>query len=222
MHVFLTLGPEPHRTPGTVAGYIALRNFVPLGVDPVRHATGFANLVVRPGVVPFDFSSVAAAAPAPPGSVMRWELSPTFAPDSGPVRTLPDSVLRSAGWKTVAADSRGMVTLAEHLAIPSGLRRWASLARLRLRADAPRTVRLLMGFSDEVTVFLNGRPIMSGNQRYYFDNPRQEGVIGLHQGTVYLPLTAGDNEIIVAVIDQFGGWGLMGRLEEAAGVRATP
>ena len=63
---------------------------------------------------------------------------------------------------------------------------------------------------------------MSGDQRYSFDNPRQEGVIGFHQATVYLPLRAGENELILAISDGFGGWGVMGRLEDAAGVRVRP
>lgn len=201
-------------------GYIALRNFLPAGVDP-RHATGFANLVVRPGVVSWDFSSLAPAPPAAPGTILRWEVIEAFAPDSGPVRVLPARQM-GGDWRSVTADGRGLVSFAEHLSIPDGIRRWATLARLRLTSSTAKTVRFALGFSDEVTVFLNGRPIMSGDQRYSFDNPRQEGVIGFHQATVYLPLRAGENQLILAVSDGFGGWGVMGRLEDAAGVRVRP
>ena len=201
-------------------GYLALRNFLPAGVDP-RHASGFANLVVRPGVVSWDFSRLAPPPPVAPGTILRWEVTPAFAPDSGPVRELPAPEM-GGDWRGVAADGRGLVSFAEHLPIPDGIRRWATLARLRLTSAAAKTVRLALGFSDEVTVFLNGRPIMSGDQRYSFDNPRQEGVIGFHQATVYLPLRAGENELILAISDGFGGWGVMGRLEDAAGVRVRP
>lgn len=201
-------------------GYLALRNFLPAGVDP-RHATGFANLVVRPGVVSWDFSRLASAPSMAPGTILRWEVTETFAPDSGPVRVIPSRQM-AGDWRSVTADGRGLVSFAEHLSIPDGIRRWATLARLRLTSAADQTVRLALGFSDEVTVFLNGRPIMSGDQRYSFDNPRQEGVIGFHQATVYLPLRAGDNELILAISDGFGGWGVMGRLEDAAGVRVRP
>jgi hypothetical protein len=202
-------------------GYLALRNFLPAGVDPERHATGFANLVVTPGVVSWDFSKIAPVPPAAPGTIMRWEVTPAFAPDSGPVRALPGR-LREGDWRSVPADGTGLVSFAEHLLIPQGTRRWATLARLRLTSPGEKTVRLDFGFSDEVTVFLNGRPIMSGDQRYSFDNPRQEGVIGFHQATVYLPLLSGENELILAISDGFGGWGVMGRLDDAAGVRVRP
>lgn len=205
-----------------VEGYLALRNSVPPGLDPVRHASAISNLVIRPGIVSYDFSTVAAPAAPPPGTIARWEVAPTFAPDSGPIRKLPERVLRTATWRTLAADWRGVVSFAEHLPIADSLNRWATLARLRLTSDSEKTVRLALGFSDAVTVFLNGRPIMSGDQRYSFDNPRQEGVIGLHQATVYLPLRAGANELILAISDVFGGWGVMGRLEDAAGVRMEP
>ena len=202
-------------------GYIALRNFIPAGLDPAKHSTAFANLVVRPGVVSYDFASLPAPSVPAPGTVMRWGVLPAFVPDSGPIRALPPTAA-GASWRIVAADERGLVSFPEHLALPGNARRWATLARLRLQSDRERTVRLAFGYSDEVTVFLNGRPIMSGDQRYFFDNPRQEGVIGLHQGTVYLPLRAGANELILAISDVFGGWGVMGRLEEAAGVRVEP
>jgi hypothetical protein len=211
--------PRMARAPAE--GYLALRNFLPAGVDPERHATGFANLVVTPGVVSWDFSKIAPVPPAAPGTIMRWEVTPAFAPDSGPVRALPGR-LREGDWRSVPADGRGLVSFAEHLLIPQGTRRWATLARLRLTSPGEKTVRLDFGFSDEVTVFLNGRPIMSGDQRYSFDNPRQEGVIGFHQATVYLPLLSGENELILAISDGFGGWGVMGRLDDAAGVRVRP
>lgn len=202
-------------------GYIALRNFLPAGVDPAKHSSAFANLVIRPGVVDYDFSK-AITATAPPGTITRWEVSRTFAPDSGPVRFIDDAVLKSAQWQTLSADASGLLNFAIHLTVPDSLRIWAAAARLTLTADRPRTVRLLLGFSDRVTVFLNGRPLFSGDQRYFFDNPRQEGVIGFHQGTVHLQLQQGPNEILLAVSDQFGGWGLMGRLLDAEGVRVAP
>lgn len=202
-------------------GYIALRNFLPAGVDPAKHSSAFANLVIRPGVVDYDFSKAIMPAP-PPGTISRWEVSRTFAPDSGPVHFVEDSILKSAQWRTLSADASGLLNFAIHLTVPDRLRIWGTAARLMLTADRPRTVRLLLGFSDRVTVFLNGRPLFSGDQRYFFDNPRQEGVIGLHQATVYLQLQQGPNEVMLAVSDQFGGWGLMGRLLDAEGVRVQP
>lgn len=202
-------------------GYIALRNFLPAGVDPARHASAFANVVVRPGVVDYDFSKVRAVA-APAGTIRRWEVSETFAPDTGAVRFLDAGFLKSTRWRTVSADSSGLTNLAIHLTVPDSARSWGAAVRLTLTADRERTVPFQLGFSDRVTVFLNGRALFSGDQRYFFDNPRQEGVIGFHQATVYLQLQPGPNEVLLAVSDQFGGWGLMGRLLGTEGVRVAP
>jgi hypothetical protein len=35
-------------------------------------------------------------------------------------------------------------------------------------------------------------------------------------------LTAGDNELAVIVADAFGGWGLMGRFPDPAGLELSP
>jgi len=61
-------------------------------------------------------------------------------------------------------------------------------------------------------VFLNGAALFTADDSYSFERPRREGLIGLDQGTVYLPLRAGENELVLAVTDVFGGWGLMGLL----------
>ncbi len=67
-------------------------------------------------------------------------------------------------------------------------------------------------------MFLNGRLLFYRNDGYSFDEPRREGLIGLDQATVYLPLRQGASELTLAISDMFGGWGVMGRLPDADGV----
>jgi len=98
----------------------------------------------------------------------------------------------------------------------------AVLARVAVDSAADAVREFRFGYSDEVTVFLNGRPIYSGDAHYSHDNPRQEGLIGLWQGSVYLPLKKGRNEIVLAVSDVFGGWGWMGQFVETEGLRVSP
>ena len=42
--------------------------------------------------------------------------------------------------------------------------------------------------------------------------------IGYDQARLYLPLQAGDNELVVVVADGFGGMGLMARFPDATGL----
>lgn len=58
---------------------------------------------------------------------------------------------------------------------------------------------------------------------YAVDNTYQSrdyrylGTIGLFD-TVVLPLVAGANEIVIAVTEAFGGWGVMAELDDLDGV----
>jgi hypothetical protein len=191
------------------AGYLALRSFLPAGVAATEDPAVFANLVVRPGVLAYDFSTRQESAP-PAGLVLRWEIGDAF--QTPAERAALPSGLAATAWRAVDAEPNGTLMLGRYLEAPAGARSWSAAVRLRLRSDRAQTVPLELGYSDAVTAFLNGLPLFSGDARYSYDNPRQEGVIGLWQATVYLPLRAGSNELVFVVSDAFGGWGLMGRL----------
>ena len=113
------------------------------------------------------------------------------------------------------AEPSGLVVLEKFVRLPKDVERPAVLARLVIDSPSGRLRRFDFGFSDEVTVFLNGHPLFSGDAHYSHDNPRQEGLIGFWQGTLYLPLKKGRNELVLSLAEVFGGWGVMGRLEES-------
>jgi len=199
------LVPRLARSPAS--GYVALRSFVPDGrKEPV---TSFANVVVRPNAIDFDFP-VRGPDPAPlPGVVTEWLVSEPFVTPDGAVTTLPPV----SGWENVSTDPSGLLVLLRHVARPKRGERATVLAKLTLTAASDERPPLHLGYSDEVTVFLNGAPLFSADDSYSFDRPRREGVMGFEQATVFLPLRPGENELVLAVTDVFGGWGLMGRLE---------
>ena len=201
-------------------GFVAFRSFVPAGGAPdgVTAAT-FANVVVRPGHVPYDFAAMPSDS-LPSGLVTRWQISPPFAA-RGAVTRLPDSLLASrARWTSIPVEPTGVAVIGRHVRRPAP--QAATIARLVLRASAAGLQRMQLGYSDYVTVFVNGRPLFAGDAHYSFDEPRQDGVIGLHQSIVWLPLVRGENEILLAVADGFGGWGLTARLEPTPGVSVVP
>lgn len=212
----------PHLARPVASGYIAFRGLLPGGAVPAQPPTwSISNVVVRPGTADFDFPAVPPAQ-EDSGVVRSWQVSPVFVPDSGAVRTLPTAILASPAWTTLPTDPSGLLVLSRWRAAPTGVRRPGVLARVTVHSDRGSTHRLELGYSDAVTVFLNGRPIFSGDAHYSFDNPRQEGLIGFGQATLYLPLREGDNELVLAVSDAFGGWGLMARFEDPAGLRVSP
>lgn len=222
--VFVGEGSEPKlvirelaREPA--AGYISLRSFFVDPEAPEDHpGARFRNLVLRPGHVPFDFARVEPPPEAAAGTVTEWQVSQTFAPDSGVIAALPIDLLRSGGWRTVPSDRRGVVVFGRHFPRPRGVARPAVLTRLSLASEQVRTVRFNFGYSDEVSVFLNGQLLFAADDRYSFDEPRREGLIGLDQATLFLPLRRGENELILAISDVFGGWGVTGQFPDREGL----
>ncbi len=202
------------------AGGLEFADSCPQGSVPEgEHVAAISNVVLRPGHVPYDFAkSTTKEREIPAGVVPAWEISETFVAEKGAVRALPDKALRGK-WQRVAAEPSGLVVFERYLKLSGKPERETVLARLTVDSAEAGTRRFDFGYSDEVTVFLNGRPIFSGDARYSHDNPRQEGLIGFWQGQLYLPLQKGRNEITLAVSEVFGGWGVMGRLRRT---RAGP
>lgn len=209
------------RTPRS--GYIALRAFNPdPSLPPGEVAAKFANVTSQPNVVSHDFGPAAPAPVHEPGSILRWQVSPAFKGSREPMTQLPADVMATrAQWPSFPVERSGVVALGRHIdrPRPDG----AAIARLVIRSSGQRLQRLHLGYSDYVTVFVNGTPIFAGDAHYSFDQPRQEGLIGRWQSTLWLPLRDGENEVLLAVVDGFGGWALTGRLEpDDGGVLVPP
>lgn len=195
-------------------GGIGLRGFLPRGTE-AAYAGRFANVTLSPEIG-YVFPP-APVAETPSGLLTRWSVSPAVDQPEGAVLTLPASLAKGP-WRTVEAEPNGVVILGRHVERPADSLTSTLLARLVLRAASDTPQRLDLGWSDAVTVFLSGAPLFHRDDSYSYDEPRREGLIGLDQGTFFLPLRRGDNEVILAITDVFGGWGVMGRLEPAPGV----
>ena len=167
-----------------------------------------------------------------PGTLTDWELSEIFdAGEEDPGR-YPD--IRSLKWEKVKAENPGMVVIQRYRRDPNVLppddqpgaqpgshkpidRVPGSkfvFARTTIHSDA-RTVRKMnLGYSDEVVVYLNGQAIYQGNNTYGSREPGFQGLLNPNGDAVFLPLKKGDNELVLAVTEFFGGWGFMCRVGE--------
>jgi hypothetical protein len=200
---------------------VALRSFVTPQDRPGPYGAQFSNLVVRPDHVVYQFPAVSAPA-LPAGLITRWGVGSAFLPDTGARQAIPEAAL-AAGLQAVAVEpDKGFVLQHRHVVMPAGVRRVGTVARVTVRAATAGVRRFNLGFSDEVSVYLNGTLLYSGDARYFFDEPRRDGLIGLDQGSLYLPLRAGDNTLTLVVVDGFGGWGVMGQFEDPSGLVISP
>jgi hypothetical protein len=198
-------------------GAIAFGSFVPRGTPGTDVPARFAGVAVRPDVGGFVFPPEAAEKPADPGVVRAWSVSRAFTPKEPTPDALPEAATTGT-FQGVEAAASGLVELHRHVRLPEGSREAAAVARVTVRAAEAGRRRIDLGYSDRVTVFLNGRPLYQGDASYSFDTPRREGLIGYDQASLFLPLEKGDNELAVLVSDSFGGWGLMGRFADPSGL----
>jgi hypothetical protein len=205
------------------AGFLSLGSFVPAGTPGSGPSAKFANVVLKPDVVAFDFKAAIAAQqsaaqqPAVPNArvITAWEVSSPFTLKLAGAPALPDT---AGEFKRLEAEPSGLLQLYRHLRVAESTRTAAAVARIRLRAAAATTCTLDLGFSDIATVFVNRRPLAQLDASYSFDRPRREGLIGFDQARLFLPLQAGANELAILLTDSFGGWGLMARTVDCDGV----
>jgi len=85
-------------------------------------------------------------------------------------------------------------------------------ARTTIPSDRDQVKKLYVGYSDDVTVFLNGRILYRGRSAQGFHDPRFLGIVNPENDAVYVPLRKGANELLLAVSELGGGWGFNCRL----------
>ena len=70
-------------------------------------------------------------------------------------------------------------------------------------------------------MFVNGKLAYAGQNLFEQEGARKfpDARCSLDNGSFTLPLEAGDNEVAVAIANNFFGWGLMLRLVEPEGVQ---
>ena len=213
----------PHFAREPEPGYIAFGSFVPAGVGGSAPSARFANVIVRHDAVSFDVKgAIADAAAQRPGAqsagtVRAWSVSQAFVPKESEPPVYPDASVLGQ-FRRLETDPDGLLELHRYVKVPEKSSVTAAVARFRVVAGKAATSAFDLGFSDVVTVFVNGQPVFRGDASYSFDRPRREGLIGFDQARLYVPLRPGDNEIAVVVTDSFGGWGVMGRFVSPEGL----
>lgn len=90
-------------------------------------------------------------------------------------------------------------------------------ARINIRSDKDQTKLFQFGYSDDVLAVLNGKAIYRGTNRYRSRDYRYLGTVGLFDG-IYLDLKKGDNSLLMAVSENFGGWLITGKFENNEGI----
>lgn len=183
----------------------------------------FANLVITP-----DATEGLSPDPVPDPTASdknyarHWQLSPhsELVKDKEPtIGELPPS---TAAWQPIAAERNGLIDISRvyGLPLPYSQRSIAWLkTTIHSSKDQTRTVQF--GWAREAWVFVNGKLVYADKNLFPDPKPRKtpDGRCSLQNGGFQLPLKRGDNEVAIALADNFYGWAIQFRLDDVKGIR---
>jgi sugar lactone lactonase YvrE len=182
-----------------------------VGIKSARSSSAFFSNVSITRDAALDFGPPPEPAMPPRGLVRHWDLAPPQLATDVELDRYPGSeVLAGWEWTTVEAEPGGLVDIARHVPRHRDGQADVVYARLVLTAKQDERRRFAFGYSDAVRVFCNGELLFAGNSAYRSRDETFSGIVGL-EDAVYLPLRPGDNEVLLMVMESFGGWGLMGQ-----------
>ena len=184
----------------------------------------FANLAIRPGGA--ELLAGLHVPPPEPGTVTAWlAAAPVAFPAHGVVAA--SAIPPADEWHVIAAESSGLVNLGRAFGSPAAPT--PAIAWLKTEIDAPAPVRrtIHIGWTQQVSVFLNGEKVFSGENAYFPEARRlsPDGRLEPDNASIALPLRAGKNEVVLAVGDRWTtsggveklspyGWAAEARLEK--------
>ena len=118
-------------------------------------------------------------------------------------------------WQEPTVEHTGIINLAKNLARSDGHN--TSLVKVSITSDSAQIKRLDFGYSDEAQTYVNGKLVYGGNNSFRSRDYRYLGTIGFFD-SLYLDLKEGENEILFAIKEGFGGWGMKAKIDDQSGI----
>jgi len=159
------------------------------------------------------------------GLLSNWELSPAFDAADVDAEKYPTSIPQ---WENVHAEDPGFVLVNRYRTSPAmfpmpsrekmrvGRVKGAKVvfARTYISSMAGEEKVLKLGYSDEIVVYLNQKPIFSEKNALSYRDDDALGTFGLNNA-IPIHLQPGKNELLVAVTEYNGGWAFQCELSPA-------
>jgi hypothetical protein len=190
-------------------------------------ATYFSNFEIR--MTP-DAPWERQLPPMPPGTLTKWSLSPSYdALGRNLERPLSSEESDAIHWQDVEAEPPGFIVLYRFREAPHPMVTFQGdfskrlepqpgmkvlYARTTIESDRDQVKKLELGYSDDVSVFLNGKILYRGRSAQGFRDPGFLGIVNPENDAAYLPLKKGRNELMLALSELGGGWGFICRLAD--------
>ncbi|PTY02842.1 hypothetical protein DB347_23145 [Opitutaceae bacterium EW11] len=182
----------------------------------------FSNLVVSPGRV----DKLEPEAEKDPtwddaGLVRHWQISSLQELPGANAPTVQDLPPVSGNWKPLEAERGGLVNVSREYGLPLKRPNRALVwLKTTVKSDGERVVHTSVGWAREIWVFVNGQAVYADKNLYTLASARKapDGRCSLENGSFALPLRAGENEVVVALANNFYGWGLIWRINDLTGI----
>ncbi|GLR72150.1 family 16 glycoside hydrolase [Agaribacter marinus] len=193
-------------------GSVSLRGFIPNGSE-AKYSAYIKNISIESNDTPA--TSNTSTKNSNSHFLTTLNVSPVFEATKDPLESIPES-LKEKDWSVVTAQEDGIFEFLRSRQIPRGMRLYAVVAETMLRSNKIQRCQINLGFSDTISVLLNGKIIGHADHSYRYAQNRQQGVLHDKQLTLFLPLEDGENQLQMVVADSFGGWGLQVHLVDCA------
>ena len=219
MNVFVNDVPSPTLEVGRLEGDAVT------GALRLQGPATFANMVITPGAVG-GLSPEPASDPSSTdrGLVRRWRLSPFLALPIGKEATYDDMPGPSAEWKALSTERNGLANISRVYGRPLPQpNRAVAWLKATITSDRKQTKRVDIGWTRELWVFVNGKLVYADKNLFEVEESRKfpDARCSLANGGAMLPLEPGENEIAVAIANNFFGWGLVLRVVDPNGILAA-
>jgi hypothetical protein len=179
----------------------------------------YANVQITPGataLVDFKVDEIVMIEGVIPG----WSISDKFAEQRLEDLENLDALIDERSWTdSVEIDETNVANIARVSRRYPGEENTV-FAKIIIHSDADRTRRMEFGYSDRVVAILNGKPIYGGNNKWRSRDYRYLGTVGFFDG-IYLDLKEGENTLLMAVSEDFGGWGVTGKFLDYEGIKIS-
>jgi hypothetical protein len=220
MNVFVNGGTEPSLKIGRLEGDTGDGGLMLQGPGI------FANVVVTPDAIedlPSDPENDATTSDE--RYVRHWQLSPFSKLEADQSPSLADLPAPSAAWIPLETERDGLVNVSRVYGLPLPRPSRAVVwLKTTIHSDSAQQKHVELGWAREIVVYVNGQLVFADKNLYMPPEARKtpDGRLSLENGSLMLPLRAGDNEVAIAIVNNFYGWGLKMRMDDVKGLLLAP
>ena len=144
--------------------------------------------------------------------IKRWQVSSGFSEkDLDRKFTLQTDDLNNLTWQTIGSEDLGFINIGKY--VIKTTEKNTVFAKFDLESAKKQIKQMALGFSDRCRVYLNGKLLYAGSNTFKSRDYRFYGTIGFWD-QLFLDLKKGRNEVVIAVSENFGGWGVEAKFDD--------